>query len=192
MKIHKGIYLTAAVVSIVVNISQYMAANKAQVSADESKAALISKQADLANVEAANAALMTISLPGFLRTYNDHVEELRATADAFEKAMALKELDIPGSEAADKVAHAQSDLFIATDIFTDFADRWRDIAQSLDQLLDGNVTQLKNSRSENKAEDVDAVARRIVSRQHQTLRLHFGWHWKNLSHLLRRRNSDFS
>lgn len=133
--IREWIILAAAVASILGVIDQHIAANKAQANADESNAALASRQADLEKAQAENAALMTISLPGFLQTYNFHIEELRLTTDAFEKAKAAKGAEIPRSDAASKAARAQSDLFAATDIFTDFVDRWRAVAQSVDQLL---------------------------------------------------------
>lgn len=159
LTIREMIILAAAIVTILAYIEQHVASNAALASAQTD---LEKKQVAIDKAQAENAALMTISLPGFLQTYNSHVDELKLTADAFEKANAAKEADIPGSEAANKVARAKNDLFIATDIFTDFVGRWREVAQSIDQLLDGNVTKLKNSRSENNTGDVDAIARRIV------------------------------
>jgi hypothetical protein len=159
LTIREIIFLAAAIVTILGYIQQQVAASQSQATA---QADLDRAQAAIEKARAENAALMTISLPGFLQTYNFHIQELRVTAEAFEKAKGAKGADIPGSEAANKLARAENDLFVATDIFTDFVDRWRAVAQSVDKLLDGNVTQLKNSRSENNTADVDAVAQRIV------------------------------
>ena len=153
------IFLAAAVISIFTNVNQYIGNTKEQAGAE---AALLEKQADLDKMQAGNAALMSVSLQGFLQTYNAHVNELRLTADAFEKAKVAKGSNIPGSNAAVALTRAQSDLNIATDIFTDFMDRWRDVAQSLGPMLDGNVAQLENSRRENNTDEVSAMAHRIV------------------------------
>ena len=159
MKIREGIFLLAAIVSIFSNIDQYISNTNAQASA---QAALLEKQADLDKIQAGNAALISVSLPGFLQTYNAHVNELRLAADAFEKAKTAKGANIAGSDAARVLTSAQTNLNAATDIFTDFIDRWRGVAQSLGPLLDGNVTQLENSRRENNIDDISAVAHRIV------------------------------
>jgi hypothetical protein len=124
---------------------------------------LSATQADLSKARAENDALSSISLESFLNKYNAHVATLKTATEAYEKAKAAKGANISGSDAAGTLAHAQNDLYTATDNFTDFVDRWRSIADLLNRMLDGNVTQLKNSRRENNADDVHDAARRIIN-----------------------------
>ena len=124
--------------------------------------ALRSKEAELSKALADNNALSTVSLPGFLLRYNEHISDLKKASDAYEKAKTAKGVNVSGSEAAAALTHAENELFAATDEFTDYMDRWRMVAQSLNNLLDGNVTQLENSRRENNSDDVSAAAQRII------------------------------
>jgi hypothetical protein len=120
-------------------------------------------QEDLDKAREQNAAIASMSLDTFLRQYNAHVAALKSAAEVYEAAKAAKGSIILGSDAAGRLADAESKLYAATDNFTSFIDRWRAVAEPLDKLLDGNATQLENSRRENNADDVHDAARRIVN-----------------------------
>lgn len=108
-------------------------------------------------------ALANMSLPGFLDKFNAHAATLKSTADAYEEAKAVKGADIPDFDAGRALTHAANELYKATDSFTDFIGRWRSAAQLLNKMLDGNATQLENSRRENDADGVHEAALRIVN-----------------------------
>jgi hypothetical protein len=124
--------------------------------------ALQSKEDDLNKAQADNDALMIVSLPGFLQKYDAHIDLLKRASDVYEKAKGAKGVNISGSEAANALTRAEDELYEVTDSFTDYIQRWREVAKTLNNLLDGNVTELENSRRENNPDDVDAMARRIV------------------------------
>jgi hypothetical protein len=125
--------------------------------------ALGAKEAELTEAQSANDALTTISLPGFLQKYDAHIAELKKASSAYEKAKTAKGVNISGSDQAGALASAEKELNAACDKFTDYVDRWRVVAQSLNNLLDGNVTHLENSRRENNPGDISAAANRIIN-----------------------------
>jgi hypothetical protein len=151
------------IVAIVTGIDQHQMATAAQASVDRLTQQLQGSQTALTKAQAENAALENISVPNFLRKYNEHIAELKAAVDAYDKAKVAKGSNVPGSNAAVALTHARERLNPVSDSFTDFIDRWRPLAAQLDQILDGNVKQLENSRRENNAEDVDAMAHRIIN-----------------------------
>jgi hypothetical protein len=120
-------------------------------------------QADLTKAQAENDALTTVSLPGFLQRYDAHIADLKKASETFEKAKTAKGVNISGSDAAGALTRAEKELIAACDKFTDYVDRWRVVSKSVDNLLDGNVTQLENARRENNSEGVSAMANRIVN-----------------------------
>jgi hypothetical protein len=124
--------------------------------------ALQSKEVDLGNARAENDALTTVSLPGFLEKYNAHVDLLKRASEAYEKAKTAKGANVSGTAAYEALTRAENDLYAASDSFTDFIKLWRDVAEVFNKLLNGNATQLENSRRENNAEDVNSAAHRIV------------------------------
>lgn len=124
--------------------------------------ALQSTRADLSKARTDYNELLNRSFPGFLQKFYAHVEELKKTSDAYEKAKNAKGADISGSEAAKALAQAITDLNAASDSFTNFRNLWREVAEIFNRMLDGNITQLENSRRENNVDDVDAAARKIV------------------------------
>ena len=126
------------------------------------RGALQSKEVDLDNARAENDALTTVSLPGFLEKYNAHVDLLKRASEAYEKAKIAKGANVSGTAAYEALTRAENDLYAASDSFTDFIKLWRDVAEVFNKLLDGNATQLENSRRENNAEDVNSAAHRIV------------------------------
>jgi hypothetical protein len=122
---------------------------------------LKASQEDLKASQAENAALSSVSLDTFLRQYNAHVAALKTAAEAYEAAKAAKGSDRVYALMA-VVTAARDKLYTATDDFTDYVDRWRLAAELLNKMLDGNVTQLENSRREDNADGVHDAVRRIV------------------------------
>jgi hypothetical protein len=157
----------ALVVAVVAAGIGIWAAFDARDNAENIKAALThqlqSTQEALDTARAENAAVASVSLDTFLRQYNAHVAKLKTAAQAYEAAKAAKGSDVVGSDAAGAVAGARNELYAATDTFTHFVDLWRAVAEPFNILLDGNATQLENSRREDNANDVHDAARRIVN-----------------------------
>jgi type II secretory pathway pseudopilin PulG len=135
----------------------------ARADAEMLRQSLQSNELELDQARAENDALTSISLPGFLQKYNAHVDLLKRASEAYEKAKAAKGATVSGSAASEALKRAENDLYAASDGFTDFIKLWRDVAEVFNKMLDGNATQLENSRRENNAEDVSSAAHRIVT-----------------------------
>ena len=123
---------------------------------------LQSTRTELHKVLAANESLEKVSLEGLLKRYNALVADLKAAADAYEAARATKGSQDAKSQAGAALARAENKLYDAADNFTDFVNKWRMVNMLVSELLDGNATQLDASRREIHADEVDAVAQRIV------------------------------
>jgi hypothetical protein len=131
---------------------------------------LQSTQKLLDTSQAEKAAVESVSLEAFLKQYKAHVGALNAAVAAYDEAAkvaAAKGLIVgsalaPG-DTAGALAGARNDLYAATDKFTHFVTIWRAVAEPFNKLLDGNATQLENSRREDNAADVSAAVHRIVS-----------------------------
>ena len=115
--------------------------------------------------EAEKAAVESVSLEGFLKQYNAHVAALNKAAAAYDEAAkvaAANASNIAGSDRAGALTGARSELYAAADNFTHFVNLWRAVAEPFNKMLDGDATQLGNSRREDNAADVSAAAHRIV------------------------------
>jgi hypothetical protein len=144
----ESIFLIAAVATIFAYIDEH--------------AALTATREALSKAQKENAALFRKSLPGFLESYKRVITALKNASDAYEKAKGVKGADIPDSDAWRALKDAENELYRATDNFTDVVNRWRIAAKLLDKLIDGNVTELENSRSQENADAVHNMADRIV------------------------------
>ena len=162
--------LPIAILSVLVAVygayNQHRAAIDMRASADRLAQQLRSTQIALDKANMENAALEHVSLPGLFRQYDAHIAMLRTAADAdtdvYETVKNDEGKKETGSDAAFALLQAESNLYVATDNFTDFVDRWRVNVDLLNKMLDGNVTQLKRSRDENNIADVRDMAQRIV------------------------------
>jgi hypothetical protein len=165
----EAILLVLTIISLGVAIWQGIEAHFAFIDAKASNEKLVDAvnqlnvtQTDLGKARADNEALEGISLPGFLKQYDAHITTLKTATEAYDTAKVAKGADIPGSDAASELVHAESELYAEVDNFTDFVDRWRKVRDVFDKMLDGNVTQLKNLRRVNNTVDVNEMARRII------------------------------
>jgi hypothetical protein len=127
---------------------------------------LQSTQKLLDTSQAEKAAVESVSLEAFLKQYKAHVGALNAAVAAYDEAAkvaAAKGLIVGSALAPGDTAGARNELYAAADKFTHFVTIWRAVAEPFNKLLDGNATQLENSRREDNAADVSAAVHRIVS-----------------------------
>ena len=154
--------LVATLLSLAVAV---WAAFDARDNADKITAAftrdLQSTQTALDTSQAEKAAVESVSLETFLKQYTAHVSALNTAGAVYEEAAKVAAAN-RSSDTAGALARARNELYAAADNFTHFVDLWRTVAEPFDKLLDGNVTQLGNSRREDNAADVSDAMRRIV------------------------------
>jgi hypothetical protein len=142
---------------------QHQIAVDARARADEFKAALTASQTENSRLRAEKAALASVSLQNILDQYNFRAAALKSAAYAYEKAKAAKVMKIPGLGAGAALTLAEHDLYAAADDFITFKNRWREVAELFNKMLDGNATLMENSRRENNADAVHDAALRIIS-----------------------------
>jgi hypothetical protein len=112
---------------------------------------------ELERERAINQAVAKINLDAFLYQYNRLLTELKDATDRYQAAKRL-----PPSDRGPSVANAKRQLYIASDTLLTFLARWRAVAESLNELLDGNVTRMDQARQSDNPDDVENAVQILI------------------------------
>jgi hypothetical protein len=130
------------------NTDRVVAAVAAQKNAEQQRD---EAREQLAKERAEKAQIAKISVDRVLYDYNRYLMDVKDAATAYDAAMRLP---ATAEGAAGRKAAAERTLYNAVDAFTGFVKMWRDVADALGKLLDGNVDRMDQARQSGRPNDV--------------------------------------
>jgi hypothetical protein len=149
---------------------QKAVADAAKDLAERRKVAAETKATEL---KAENARLTNVSIERLLAVYDGHLNAISKAASKYDDLSRLPNTP----DTLPQKAAAERELFNEVASFEQFVSKWKDFAETLGKLLDGNVERMRQGRERHNPDDVkDAldVLRKSFPDLRQMLEVHLG------------------
>jgi hypothetical protein len=145
-----------AVAIVAISLAWYNIAaareNAVQQQKERMERQLAQSMAELERERTRNREIAKINLEAFLYDYNNLLEEVRQAIADYEAAKRL-----PPSDRDPSVASSKRRLYTKVNAFVTFITRWRSVAETLNELLDGNVIRMEQARQNDNTDDVEGA-----------------------------------
>jgi len=101
-------------------------------------------------LKAENDKLGNVSIERLLALYDAHLNAINKAASKYDELS--RQPDTP--DTIPQKAAAEQDLYAEVASFVQFVGKWRDFAETLGKLLDGNVQQMETGRDRHSPDDI--------------------------------------